>query len=87
MDVEGKQIGPKLVHLTLGTLLGRCVLVQIVTPIASFTQRVLHRLYASPTVIALYAKLILWGEAVSRYYLSDGFGKLLFLLKLGIGLF
>ncbi|EFX88304.1 hypothetical protein DAPPUDRAFT_311567 [Daphnia pulex] len=64
MEVEAKQIGPGLVYLTLDTSLGRCVLVQTVTPIAPFTQRVLHRLYASPTVIAPYAKLILWGEAI-----------------------
>lgn len=67
MEVEAKQIGPGLVYLTLGTSLGRCVLVQTVTPIAPFTQRVLHRLYASPTVIAPYAKLILWGEAIQVF--------------------
>jgi cholesterol 7-dehydrogenase len=67
MDVEAKQIGPGLVHLTIGTSLGRCVLVQTVTPIAPFTQRVLHRLYASPTVVAPYAKLILWGEAIQVF--------------------
>ncbi|KAI9563174.1 hypothetical protein GHT06_010632 [Daphnia sinensis] len=64
MDVEAKQIGPGLVHLTMTTSLGRCVLVQTVTPVQPFVQRVLHRLYTSPTVIAPYAKLILWGEAI-----------------------
>lgn len=64
MDVEAKQIGPGLVHLTLETTLGRCVLVQTVTPIEPFVQLVIHRLYAAPSVVAPYAKLILWGEAI-----------------------
>ena len=64
MDVEAKQIGPGLVHLTLGTTLGKCILVQTVTPIEPFVQRVIHRLYAAPSVVAPYANLILWGEAI-----------------------
>lgn len=64
MDVEAKQIGPGLVHLTIGTTLGRCVLVQTVTPIEPFIQRVIHRLYAPRSVVGPYANLILWGEAI-----------------------
>ena len=64
MEVEAQQIGPGLVHLMLNTSLGRCVIVQTVTPVEPFVQRVLHRLYAAPTVVAPYAKLILWGEAI-----------------------
>lgn len=64
MDVEAQQIGPGLVHLYLNTTFGRCVLVQVVIPVEPFIQRVVHRLYASSSIIPPYANLILWGEAV-----------------------
>ena len=59
-----RQIGPGLVHLRLDTSLGRCVLVQTVTPVEPLVQRVVHRMYTAKSLIAPYAKLVLWGEAI-----------------------
>jgi len=62
MHVQAKQIGPGVVHLTIDTSLGPCVLVQTVTPTEPMMQRVINRFYTASSVIAPYAKLILWGE-------------------------
>jgi len=62
MQVTAKQIGPGIVHLDIETALGPCVLIQTVTPTEPLMQRVINRFYTSPTVVAPYAKLILWGE-------------------------
>jgi len=63
-QVEAQQIGPGLVHLWMDTYFGRLVIVQTVTPIAPLVQSVIHRIYTAPSVPTLYAKLVLWGEAV-----------------------
>jgi len=62
MHVQAKQIGPGIVHLTIDTSMGPCILIQTVTPSEPMMQRVINRFYTAPSVIAPYAKLILWGE-------------------------
>jgi len=42
--------------------MGPCILIQTVTPSEPMMQRVINRFYTAPSVIAPYAKLILWGE-------------------------
>nr|QJE50397.1 neverland [Diaphanosoma celebensis] len=64
MNVKAEQVGPGLVHLSIDTSLGKCVIIQTVTPVEPLVQRVLHRMYTASSLIAPYAKLILWGEAI-----------------------
>lgn len=65
VDVEAKQIGPGLVHLTFQSpIFGRCVLFETVTPVEPMKQRVLHRLYGSPSMLGPIANFIVWGEAI-----------------------
>lgn len=64
VNVEAKQIGPGLVHLTFDSSFGRCVLIETVTPTEGMVQRVLHRLYAPSSMLAPIANFFIWGEAV-----------------------
>lgn len=71
VDVEAKQIGPGLVHLTFQSpLFGRVVLFETVTPVEPMTQRVLHRLYAPSSMLGPIANFIVWGEAIMVSKLS-----------------
>ena len=64
VDVEARQIGPGVVHLTFDSIFGRCILIETVTPIEPMVQRVLHRLYAPPLMMGPIGNFFVWGEAI-----------------------
>ncbi|XP_059475988.1 cholesterol 7-desaturase nvd 1 [Neocloeon triangulifer] len=64
MDVNAVQIGPGYVELSIDTTFGKAVILQSVTPVGPMLQRVIHRMYAAPSMPAPFATVIMLGEAI-----------------------
>ncbi|XP_065339923.1 cholesterol 7-desaturase nvd isoform X2 [Cloeon dipterum] len=64
MNVNAVQIGPGYVELSVDTTFGKAVILQSVTPVGPLLQRVIHRMYAAPSMPAPFANMIMLGEAI-----------------------
>jgi cholesterol 7-dehydrogenase len=60
VSVHITQCGPSQVFIDLLTPVGRVLVLETVSPVSPRQQRVMHGLYAGPTVPRLFAKAILW---------------------------
>lgn len=63
IDVRAIQIGPGYVQLFMNSNFGPMVILQTVTPIEPFVQKVVHTIYA-PRYAACFAKFTFFGECV-----------------------
>lgn len=63
LDVHVKQIGPSYVHLFVNTTFGPMVILQMITPIEPFVQKVVHLFYA-PRSLAWLTKFTFLGESI-----------------------
>lgn len=61
LQVTAEQIGPAYVELTVNSSLGPMFIIQTVTPMEPFVQRVTHSLYSAP-LNALLGKMVFLGE-------------------------
>ncbi|XP_035229571.1 cholesterol 7-desaturase-like [Stegodyphus dumicola] len=62
MNIE--QIGPATVHMHMETFFGKAVLLQHITPLAPFRQKIVHLLYTEPSFKQFPADLFILAEAV-----------------------
>ncbi|CAO1389374.1 unnamed protein product [Diamesa serratosioi] len=63
LDVHVKQIGPSYVQLFVNTTFGPMVILQMITPIEPFVQKVVHLFYA-PRSLAWLTKFTFLGESI-----------------------
>ncbi|VVC99464.1 unnamed protein product [Leptidea sinapis] len=73
-NVVVKQIGPAQVRLFFNSKLGPMVVYQSITPIGPMLLKVVHRVY-SPSYIALFGAVMVYGEAYQTHVSSPPFVK------------
>ncbi|CAL1541829.1 unnamed protein product [Lymnaea stagnalis] len=64
LDVYARQIGPGIVFLTFESCFGKGMYLQCVLPQAPLVQKVVHNIYVSKWMPPVFAKFLLWSEAM-----------------------
>ncbi|GAB1610547.1 cholesterol 7-desaturase-like [Argonauta hians] len=64
LDISARQIGPAVVYLEFQCMFGKGVFIQNVLPIEPMVQKVVHNIYVSKSIPSLFAKFVLYGEAI-----------------------